>query len=111
MTGLRLSPRTRRFLLWTARVAFLAYLIQIMAVDHWHRHPANVFGVEGTSAHVAHCHGGGDCSDGAVASSPGLADNAILPMPSSTLTVKAMDGDGTPEAAYAETLLQPPRAA
>jgi len=111
MTGLRLSPSTRRFLLWTARVAFLAYLIQIIAIDHWQTHPAGVFGVEGTSAHVAHCHGAGDCSDGGAGTSPALSDSATLPLPPSSLAVSATDSDEAPAAAFAETPLQPPRAA
>jgi hypothetical protein len=111
MTGFRLSPSTRRFLLWTARVALLAYLVQIIAVDHWHRHPSDLFGVEGSSAHVAHCHGSGDCSDGGTLSSPGLSESATLPLPPSPMSAIAPDRNHTPGAAYSETLLQPPRAA
>jgi hypothetical protein len=111
MTGFRLPPHTRRFLLWGARLAFLAYLVQIVAIDHWHTHPTDIYGVEGTSAHVAHCHGAGDCSDGSAVASPALAERATLPMPPATTSFPQHDTDTAPAAAFAETLLQPPRAA
>jgi hypothetical protein len=111
MTGFRLSPNTRRFLLWTARLAFLAYFVQIMAIDHWHRHPVDVFGLEGTSAHVAHCHGAGDCSDGGAALSSAIGAPATLPVPPASLATIAAETRGVPAAALIDTPLQPPRAA
>ncbi|HEY7466238.1 MAG TPA: hypothetical protein VIB47_06055 [Dehalococcoidia bacterium] len=111
MNGFRLSPNTRRFLLWTARLAFLAYFVQIMAIDHWHSHPVDVFGVEGTSAHVAHCHGAGDCSDGGAIPSPTAAAPATLPVPPASLATIAAETQTVPAAALIDTPLQPPRAA
>ena len=111
MTGFRLSPKGRRFLLWTARLAFLAHLLQIIAVDHWHAHPSSIAGVEGTAAHVAHCHGGGDCSDGGGVAGPALPVAAMLPSERSSLTVSDAEGPRRPATAFTETPVQPPRAA
>jgi hypothetical protein len=111
MTGFRLSPNTRRFLLWTARLAFLVYFLQITAVDHWHGHPVDVFGLEGTSAHVAHCHGAGDCSDGGAVPSPSTSAPATLPVPPVSLATIAAEARGIPPAAQIDTPLRPPRAA
>ena len=111
MTGFRLTPKVRCFLLWTARMALIAYLVQIGAIDHWHTHPADIFGGEGTSAHASHCHGGGDCSDGGAVVSPALSEHATLPLPPSSTALLATEPVTVPAAAFAETLLQPPRAA
>ncbi len=51
----------RNFTVWTARLALVAFLVQVIAIDHWSSHFENVTGVEGSSAHVQHCHGAGDC--------------------------------------------------
>ncbi|HWC30647.1 MAG TPA: hypothetical protein VG845_11265 [Dehalococcoidia bacterium] len=112
MTTLTLSRRTRTFLLWTARVAFLAYFVQLIAIDHWHTHPSDILGVEGTSTHVEHCHGAGDCSDGGGAvSNPAQAAQASLPLPSPSLTLGVADNVVAPRAAYTETPGEPPREA
>jgi hypothetical protein len=111
MTALRLSPSIRRFLLWTARVAFLAYLVQLVAIDHWHTHPTSITGLEGTSAHVAHCHGAGDCSDGGASISPAPASQASLPFVPPSLALRANEGEEALVTAFAETILQPPQAA
>jgi hypothetical protein len=111
MTGFRPSPSIRKFLLWTARLALVAYLVQLVAIDHWHTHPGEVYGIEGTAAHAAHCHGAGDCSDGGAAAAPALLGRASLPVPPAPTALPAVEGAVTPDAAYAETPLQPPRAA
>jgi hypothetical protein len=111
MTGFRLCPNTRRFLLWAARLAFLAYSVQLMAVDHWHSHPPDVLGLEGTSAHVAHCHGAGDCSDGGVSTSTATSTPATLPLPAIALATVASEDLSVPAAALIDTPVQPPRVA
>jgi hypothetical protein len=111
MTGFRLSHSRHRFLLWTARLALVAYLVQIIAIDHWHRHPGEITGVEGSSAHVSHCHGAGDCSDSGAVAAPALSGQGTLPVPPVTLAILAAEIDHLPKSAFAETLLQPPRAA
>jgi hypothetical protein len=111
MTGFRLSHSSRRFLLWTARLALVAYLVQIIAIDHWHRHSGEIVGVEGSAAHVSHCHGAGDCSDSGASVAPALSGRGTLPVPPVTLTVLAAETDHRPKSTFTETLLQPPRAA
>jgi hypothetical protein len=111
MTGFRLSYSSRRFLLWTARLALVAYLVQIIAIDHWHRPPSEITGIEGSSAHVSHCHGAGDCSDSGAVAGPALSGQGTLPVPPASLTVIARETDRLPASHYTETLLQPPRAA
>ena len=110
MTGFRLNKRTRTFLLWSARLAFLAYLFQLMAIDHWHVHPADIVGIEGTSAHVAHCHGGGDCSDSGALAGPAVTEQATLPLSPPTLPLEMIDDAGRPTAVFIETPYHPPRA-
>jgi hypothetical protein len=112
MTRSGLSRRTRFFLLWTARLALVAYLVQLVAIDHWHTHIADVTGIEGTSSHVEHCHGAGDCSSSGGATA--LASNA----PATTLTLPGQTtlrfdhaASLTPEAAFISPPSEPPRAA
>jgi hypothetical protein len=106
-----LSRRTRSFLLWTARLALVVYLVQLSAVDHWHSHFADVVGVEGNSAHVRHCHGAGDCS---TTSDPGLNANAgptTLPVPSVVAFGALLTSESTPQAAFISPPSEPPRPA
>jgi hypothetical protein len=111
MTGFGLNKRTRAFLLWTARLALLAYLVQIMAIDHWHAHTVDIIGLEGSSAHVAHCHGGGgDCADGGGAATSAVSDVATIPLPPSVAWIEAAGQDRLPAAAFIETPYRPPRA-
>jgi hypothetical protein len=110
MTRLGLSRRTRFFLLWTARLALVAFIVQLSAVDHWHPHFGNVLGVEGSSAHVEHCHAAGDCSTGGSAALTANAEPMSLPLPpvvsfgieASTLLA--------PQAAFISPPGEPPRA-
>ena len=110
MTRLGLSRRTRFFLLWTARLALVAFIVQLSAVDHWHPHFGNVLGVEGSSAHVEHCHAAGDCSTGGSAALTAHAEPMSLPLPpvvsfgieASTLLA--------PQAAFISPPGEPPRA-
>ncbi len=54
MTATGLSRRSRFWLQWLARLAILAYVFQMSAVDHWH---ANIVPNPGAAAsHSAHCH-------------------------------------------------------
>jgi hypothetical protein len=111
MTCFSLSRRTRRFLLWTARLVLVAYIVQLSAFDHWHSHFDNLIGIEGSSAHVQHCHGAGDCS---TTSDPGLSANAgptTLPAPSGVLFGLNVTSQTTPEAAFISPPSEPPQAA
>jgi hypothetical protein len=112
MTVSGFTCRTRRFLLWTARLALVVYLAQLIAIDHWQAHPVDIVGLEGSSAHVAHCHGAGDCSDGGGAvTSPALGERSLLPLPSRTLTISAEESETLATAVYREMPLRPPIAA
>jgi len=111
MTRSGLTRRSRSFLLWTARLALVVYLMQLSAVDHWHSHIGDVVGVEGSSAHVEHCHGAGDCS---TTGGPALSANAqptILPVPS--VVALGLDGQAelAPQAAFISPPSEPPQAA
>lgn len=110
MTGFGLNRRSRTFLLWTARLALLAYLLQIMAIDHWHVHPTDMVGVEGSVAHAAHCHGAGDCSDGGAAATLAVSDVATMPLPPSASWIATAGLERLPAAAFIETPYRPPRA-
>lgn len=97
---------------WLARLVLLAYVFQVAAVDHWHVDPADVTGVEGTSRHVAHCHGDtAGCSDAASALVGTLSGESLTPLPP-----RSLFGEVPRESAsYVEAVLlapdQPPRAA
>lgn len=110
MTGFGLNRRTRAFLLWTARLAFLAYLVQIIAIDHWHVHAADIVGVEGSATHVAHCHGSSNCSDGGGAATSMVSDVATIPLPPSASLIATPGRERLPAAAFIETPYRPPRA-
>ena len=56
MKAMAFSRRIRIFLAWTARLALLAYVFQLAAADHWQPTAADIVGIEGSSAHAAHCH-------------------------------------------------------
>jgi hypothetical protein len=111
MTGFGLSRRTRTFLLWTARLAFLAYFLQLSAVDHWHSHFSDVIGVEGTSAHVMHCHGTSDCATMGGAEFALSAQPATLPVPSIVSLRFESAAQALPEAAFISPPSEPPQAA
>ena len=110
MTGFGLNKRTRSFLLWSARLALLAYLVQIMAIDHWHAHTVDILGVEGSAMHVAHCHGGGDCADGGGAATSAVSDVATIPLPPSPALISTPSQVRLPAAAFIETPYRPPQA-
>lgn len=111
MTRFGLSRRTRTFLLWGARLALVAYLVQLSAIDHWHTHITDVVGVEGSSAHVQHCHGAGDCSDGGGALIPADAVLATRQLPPMTTFGVAAASQLTPQAAFIAPPSEPPRSA
>lgn len=111
MTYFSLSRRTRTFLLWTARLALLVYLVQLSAIDHWHAHFSDVVGVEGTSAHVQHCHGAGDCSSNDSAAFSVTSQPVTLPVPSLFTYGLENPSQPTPQAAFISPPNQPPQAA
>ena len=111
MTRFGLSRRIRFFLLWTARLALVAYLVQLSAADHWHSHFDQVAGVENSAAHVDHCHGAGDCSSGG-ASAPALGTDVLtLPVPNYTLHGIEISSQTPPQAAFISPPSEPPQAA
>jgi hypothetical protein len=110
MTGFGLSRRTRTFLLWTARLALVVYLVQLAAVDHWHTHIGDIEGVEGSSAHVQHCHGAGDCATNAGPAIDANAQPAMLPVPSTVTLGLESPSQIAPEAAFISPPSEPPQA-
>ena len=105
------SRRTRAFLLWATRLALVAFLVQLSAVDHWNTHFGNVAGVEGSSAHVAHCHGAGDCSTSGESTLAVNAQPMVLPQ-SAILTLRLKDSATlSPRAAFITPPFEPPQAA
>jgi len=111
MTRLRLSRRTRFFLLWTARLALVAFIVQLSAVDHWHGQFGNVVGVEGSSAHVEHCHAAGDCSTSGSAALTANAEPTTLPVPSVVSFGIEASTLLAPQAAFISPPSEPPQAA
>jgi hypothetical protein len=92
-------------------MVLVVYFFQVVAVDHWHTDPADVRGVEGTSRHIAHCHGDASgCSEGASALVGTLTDDSLTPLPPSPLLRDA----AVDTVIYVEALLpqpeHPPRA-
>jgi hypothetical protein len=112
MKTLAASRRSRRILLWMARLALVVYVGQIMAFDHWHADASQIVGVVGSDAHVLHCHGdAAGCADGAGGLSGTLAEGAMRPvMPPAVPRAAA-----SVTIAFAEALIPtpdyPPRAA
>jgi hypothetical protein len=111
MSYFGLSRRTRTFLLWTARLALVVYLVQLSAVDHWHADFSDVVGVEGSSAHVQHCHGAGDCSSGDSAAFSVASQPVALPVPSLFTYGLENPSQLAPRAAFIAPPIQPPQAA
>lgn len=97
-----------------AQLALFAMLFQIAAIDHhWHPDVNSVQGVEGSSAHQMHCHGGsGGCANGSGSLSSAIVVTAApVPGPSETF---AFTFDLEHESADGATIapdINPPRAA
>jgi hypothetical protein len=111
MTRFGLSRRTRFFLLWTARLALVAYLVQLSAIDHWHSHFGDVVGVEGSAAHVQHCHGAGDCSSEGGPALSVYSQPATLPAPAGVSFNLPQLSELTPQSAFITPPSEPPQAA
>ncbi|HLF71803.1 MAG TPA: hypothetical protein VI759_06600 [Dehalococcoidia bacterium] len=103
--------RYRRFIYVTAHVAVLFYVLQIIAIDHWQVNPADAIGVEGSSAHVVHCHGdvSGCAESGGLVSL--LDATATMPLPPAAF----LSPITAPDTIMIDVVLtlpdQPPRAA
>jgi hypothetical protein len=106
-----ISRRNRRYLLVVAQLVLAAYMFQIAAIDHWHEDPTHVVGVEGSSAHVLHCHGeSSHCSD----SSGGFAvfvkaEIVSLPSPPSARATALGRDILFPSETFIATPSEPPR--
>jgi L-alanine-DL-glutamate epimerase-like enolase superfamily enzyme len=112
MSGYRLSPRNRRFVLWVAKLALVAYIVQIMAVDHWQVDVSHITGVEGTASHAHHCHGGGDCSSGGGgAVSTALTTAAQTPLPPAPTIADVVSSERIPASVIPSIPFEPPQAA
>lgn len=74
-----LTPRLRTLINVVARVALVLVALQLSALDH-HFGATEVVGIEGTSAHVQHCHGEpSGCADGGAGAVLALAGVFVLP--------------------------------
>ncbi len=107
-----LSQRTRDFLLIMAQLAVIAYVFQILAVDHWFYDPYHAL-ADAQQVHAQHCHGDvSGCSDG-IGSAPTSAMGEIVVLPSPKLPTLASNVDAveSPTEAFIATPYEPPRAA
>ncbi len=108
---IRLSTRTRRFVILVAHIALLGYFFQVMAFDHWHSDPSHVVGVDNSNAHVMHCHGAASgCADGATIS-PVADPEAVIPLPPAAIRQSQAATTLNPASVVLPTPDQPPRAA
>ena len=107
-----LTPGLRRYVLLMAHLAFVLYVMQIVAIDHWHSHidPADAVGVPNSNAHALHCHGSSSCADGASLSTAMLKP-ATTPLPPEPRLYNIAPSVPSPDDAYVARLLVPPRAA
>ena len=113
MTALR-TRRSRTLLLWLARATVVIYLAQIVAVDHWRPDlSGRVSGVEGSAAHVLHCHADADgCAEGGGAGLVGtLAAASLTPLPPSAIRGEPLDIRASLDEPFLPAPARPPRAA
>ena len=106
-----LNQRTRDFLLIMAQLAIIAYVFQILAVDHWFYDPYHSHAE--SQLHSQHCHGDlGGCSDG-IGSAPtsAMGDIVVLPSPKLPTLASNIDAIASPDEAFIAAPYQPPRAA
>jgi hypothetical protein len=106
-----LSRKTRTFLLWTARLALVAFFMQIAAVGHWQGGLEGVTGIEGSSVHVDHCHGAGDCASGDGVGTAISATPPLLPAPETAIFNVDIPDARAPQSAFVELATEPPQAA
>src|SRR5215203_4511299 len=101
-----LTPALRRYVLWMAHLAFVIYVAQIVAIDHWHSHldPAATVGIPHSNAHAKHCHGSSSCADGASVSTAMLKP-AVNPLPPEMHLYNIAPSAPSPDDAYVDTLL------
>ena len=112
MTALGTSRRSRRLFLWLARLAVVVYVAQIAAFDHWQSDATRIFGVEGSSAHVLHCHGDASgCADGATGLVGTLTEAALTPLPPAAVPAALLDARSSPAQPFLPVADEPPRAA
>ena len=105
-----LTSRSRRFVLWMALLALTVYVVQIVAIDHWHADPANTAGIPDSNSHAVHCHGTPSCADGA-ALTPGVLATALTPLPPEPRLYGMVHAATAAENAFVDTPVEPPRAA
>jgi hypothetical protein len=107
---MRLTPGLRRYVLWMAHLALVIYVAQIVAIDHWHQDPGATTGVQHSNAHAKHCHGSSSSAEGASVSTA-ILKPAMNPLPPEPRFYDIAPSVLSPDDAYVDTLLEPPRAA
>jgi hypothetical protein len=105
-----LTPGLRRYVLWMAHLALVIYVAQIVAIDHWHTDPAETVGIPHSNSHAKHCHGSSSCAEGASVSTA-ILKPAVNPLPPEPRIYNIAPSVPSPDDAYIDTLLEPPRAA
>jgi hypothetical protein len=111
MNGTLPGRRYRRFIVVTAHVAVLFYVLQIIAIDHWHANPADVIGIPGSQAHVVHCHGDvSGCAESAGLTST-LDETRIVPLPPAAILAPIEASEEISHTVILPLPDQPPRAA
>jgi hypothetical protein len=105
------SLRTRNFLLTFAQLALVAYMFQVAAVDHWRVDASHVVGVEGTSQHVAHCHGVSTCAEHGGSGTTAPAPVTLIPLAPPAVIERAALAEPSPTDTFVVTPHLPPRAA
>ena len=103
------SPNLRLFILWSARLALMAFVFQTAAIDHWRPDPEHRF--NGGALHAAHCHGNASqCADSS--SLVGTLDLvALTPLPPSAIRSVETPSALRPPEALALGNDEPPRSA
>jgi hypothetical protein len=95
-----------------AHLALLVYIVQIVAIDHWHPNPADASGVPNSNAHILHCHGASSgCADGGAFLAPTVASHALTPLPPAPRLQQVVPSFALPSDVVVATPHQPPRAA
>lgn len=108
------SPYNRRIRFWLAigvRLVIFSYIFQLIAFDHWQTDMSHIIGVEGSSQHVAHCHGNpSGCADSAGLVST-MLEASLAPAAPAAVLFDFESVHLAPSDAFLPNLGQPPQAA